>query len=61
MQHAKVGYEESPMRRERIVRKAPVRPRRPPEILPLDPRDPDVLRAKALVAQQRLPRGHRAA
>jgi hypothetical protein len=41
------------MRREWIQRKAPGRPRRPAEILPLDPRDPDILRAKALVEQRR--------
>ncbi len=35
------------MRRERIIRKAP-RPRKAVEILPLDPRDPDIVRAKAL-------------
>jgi hypothetical protein len=36
------------MRRERIERKAPKRPRRSVEILPLDPRDPDIVRAKHL-------------
>jgi hypothetical protein len=40
------------MRRERIEQRRPKRAR-PIEILPLDPRDPDILRAKALLASQR--------
>jgi hypothetical protein len=40
------------MRRERIEKKVP-KPKRPLEILPLDPRDRDILRAKALPASQR--------
>jgi hypothetical protein len=52
------------MRRERIVRTAPRRPRRSIEVLPIDPRDPDIVRAKAI--EQRAARrshddGHRAA
>ena len=37
------------MRRERIKRRRAPGPRTLPEILPLDPRDPDILRAKELV------------
>jgi hypothetical protein len=43
------------VRRERIVRTTPKRRRRPLEVLPLDPRDPDVVRAKALEASRRPP------
>lgn len=38
------------MRRERIEERKPKR-RRPLEILPLDPRDPDILHAKELTAK----------
>jgi hypothetical protein len=42
------------MRRIRIERKATVRiDRGPYEVLPLDPRDPDVLRAKLLLERLR--------
>lgn len=37
------------MRRERIEKKRAPSPRKLPEILPLDPRDPDILRAKEIV------------
>jgi hypothetical protein len=44
------------MERIRIERK-PVKPRGPePKILPLDPRDPDILRAKAIQTRYRPPR-----
>jgi hypothetical protein len=46
------------MQRIRIARKAPKR-KRPPETLPLDPRDPDVVRAKWL--EERPRPGRRAA
>jgi hypothetical protein len=50
------------MRRERIVRNAPKRPRRAVEILPLDARDPDIVRAKHLLDPVRpRPRGRDAA
>jgi hypothetical protein len=42
--------EERAVRRTRIERPKMRRGRALPEILPLDPRDPDVRRAKALVA-----------
>jgi hypothetical protein len=61
---AKHGYQEVVMRRERIARNAPKRPRRSVEILPLDPRDPDIARAKQLHDPVRLrprPRGRDAA
>jgi hypothetical protein len=35
------------IRRERIEKKASKKPRQQAEILPLDPRDPEILRAKA--------------
>jgi hypothetical protein len=38
----------SSMRRERIARTASRRPRRSIEVLPIDPRDPDIVRAKAI-------------
>jgi hypothetical protein len=41
------------MRQERIRRKVPRRPRTV-EILPLDPRDPDVVRAKAMLVRRTL-------
>jgi hypothetical protein len=44
------------MRRRRIVQTAPKRPNRSVEILPLDPRDPDIVRAKALEARAGRPR-----
>jgi hypothetical protein len=47
------------MRREQIDRKFPRR-RKLPEILPLDPRDPDIVHAKELVEHQ-APPGRRAA
>jgi hypothetical protein len=34
------------MRRERVQRKVPRKPRRPIETLPLDPRDGEIVRAK---------------
>ena len=38
------------MQQIRIQRKAPIRQRRDPDaVLPLDPRDPDILRAKLLL------------
>jgi hypothetical protein len=48
------GIEEGTMRQERIERKVVGRPRRPPEILPLDPRDADVVRAKVLRIHDRV-------
>jgi hypothetical protein len=41
------------MQRIRIERKAPVRIRDRSPVLPLDPRDPDILRAKLLSARLR--------
>jgi hypothetical protein len=41
------------MRRERIEKMVPKGPRKPAEVLPLDPRDPDILRAKGLLATGR--------
>jgi hypothetical protein len=53
------GYsplQERAMQRIRIEKK-PVKRKRPHlEILPLDPRDPDVVRAKRLVSQEAKPR-----
>jgi hypothetical protein len=43
------------MERIRIERK-PAKRRRPAMVLPLDPRDPDILRAKAIQARYRPPR-----
>ncbi|HET8525497.1 MAG TPA: hypothetical protein VFM81_02555 [Actinomycetota bacterium] len=40
------------MRREQIDRRKLPRKQRLPDILPLDPRDPDVVRAKELVERQ---------
>jgi hypothetical protein len=54
--HRQEGYEERMMRRVRIVRKATARPRPPVEILALDPRDPDIVRAKALADRRRVSR-----
>jgi hypothetical protein len=48
------------MRRDQIDRKRLPRRRELPEILPLDPRDPDVVHAKELVEHQ-APPGRRAA
>jgi len=42
------------MRRERVQRRVPTKPRNPAEILPLDPRDPDIVRAKALLERRPL-------
>ena len=47
------------MRRERVEKKVPRKLRRPLEILPLDPRDQDIVRAKALPVSER--RRHRIA
>lgn len=44
------------MRRERIDRKPVKKPKRHLEILPLDPRDPDILYAKELTERQTPPR-----
>jgi hypothetical protein len=44
------------MRRERIEKKPANRPDRHLEVLPLDARDADVVRAKELVASQLPPR-----
>ncbi|HEX5903301.1 MAG TPA: hypothetical protein VF028_09360 [Actinomycetota bacterium] len=44
------------MRRERIERKASKKPNRHLDVLPLDPRDTDVVRAKELVTTQLPPR-----
>jgi hypothetical protein len=38
---------------ERIRIAKPVKPRERPKVLPLDPRDPDVVRAKALQERHR--------
>jgi hypothetical protein len=48
------------MRRERIQRKPVKKPRRHLEVLPLDPRDPDIMRAKGLIGPQIPPRHHAA-
>jgi hypothetical protein len=48
------------MRRERIEKPKAPRKRTLPEILPLDPRDPDVVHAKALI-DRAAPPGRRAA
>jgi hypothetical protein len=45
---------------ERIRIAKPVKPRERPKILPLDPRDPDIVRAKAIQNRYVSPR-HRAA
>lgn len=44
------------MRRERIEKKPVKKPKRHLEILPLDPRDPDILHAKELTEKQHPPR-----
>ena len=46
------GYRGRTMRREHIDRKQLPRKRKLPEILPLDPRDPDIVHAKELMAYQ---------
>ncbi len=43
------------MRRQRIEKKKPWKLRLPVEVLPLDPRDPDILRAKELTEAQPKP------
>lgn len=48
------------MRRERIERKPAKTPKRHVDVVPLDPRDPDILRAKELVTTQLPPRGRAA-
>jgi hypothetical protein len=50
------------MQQIRIGRKAPIR-RRPDRdaVLPLDPRDPDILRAKLLLRRRTIPTGSGAA
>ena len=48
------------MRRERIEKTKAPRKRTLPEILPLDPRDPDIVRAKLLI-EHRMPPPRRAA
>jgi hypothetical protein len=48
------------MERIRVERK-PVRRRPRPEVLPLDPHDPDIVRAKALIAKKPQPPRERAA
>jgi hypothetical protein len=45
---------------ERIRIAKPVKPRKRPKILPLDPRDPDIVRAKALQVRVTAPRGRAA-
>jgi len=42
---------------ERIRIAKPVKPKERPRILPLDPRDPDIVRAKALPVPLAAPRG----
>jgi hypothetical protein len=44
------------MRRERIEKTPSKESRAHLEVLPLDPRDPDILRAKELIRKQRPPR-----
>ena len=44
------------MRRERLERKPAEKPNRHLEVLPLDPRDADVVRVKELVSTQLPPR-----
>jgi hypothetical protein len=41
---------------ERIRISKPVKPRERPKILPLDPRDPDIVRAKAVQERRVAPR-----
>lgn len=41
---------------ERIRIAKPVKPNERPKILPLDPRDPDIVRAKAIQDRYRSPR-----
>jgi len=41
---------------ERIRIAKPVKPKERPKILPLDPRDPDIVRAKAIHQRSRSPR-----
>jgi hypothetical protein len=45
---------------ERIRIAMPVRPKERPEVLPLDPRDPDILRAKSVQVRASAPRGRAA-
>lgn len=44
------------MRREQVDRKKLPRKRRLPDVLPLDPRDPDIVHAKELTETQVPPR-----
>jgi hypothetical protein len=45
---------------ERIRIAKPVKPRERPKVLPLDPRDPDIVRAKAIQVRTAAPRGRAA-
>jgi hypothetical protein len=45
---------------ERIRISKPVKPKERPKVLPLDPRDPDIVRAKALEVRPSAPRGRAA-
>lgn len=48
------------MHRERIQKQPSTKPERHLEILPLDPRDPEILHAKELIEEQQPPRGRAA-
>ena len=55
------GYSRSvEVARERIGIAKPVKPKERTKILPLDPRDPDIVRAKALQVRASAPRGRAA-
>jgi hypothetical protein len=45
---------------ERIRIRKPMKSKERPKILPLDPRDPDIVRAKGLPARAAAPRGRAA-
>jgi hypothetical protein len=45
---------------ERIRIRKPMKPKERPKVLPLDPRDPDIVRAKALQVHAAAPRGRAA-
>jgi hypothetical protein len=45
---------------ERIRIRKPMKPKERPKVLPLDPRDPDIVRAKALQVRAAAPRGRAA-
>lgn len=45
---------------ERIRIAKPMKPRERPKVLPLDPRDPDIVHAKAIQVRAAAPRGRAA-